>query len=122
MEYKATISEERAMLNDGLGKEAFEMAVIELLGQDALLGWELPIYETAQMFWNAGLQTAAAVCDARANLCGDKADKTDDHEDAIELKARAWQICVLAAEIRGLVVPNALHEPHAGNETTEAKK
>lgn len=94
------------MLNDGLGKEAFEMAVVNLLGQEALLGGEISIYQTAQMFWNAGLQTAAAVCDARANLCGDKADKTDDHDDAIELKARAWQICVLAAEIRELVTPN----------------
>lgn len=34
-------------------QDAFEMAVIELLGQEALLEEKISIYKTASMFWNA---------------------------------------------------------------------
>lgn len=94
-------------LHAELGQEAFDMAVIELLGPAALTGGTMSLIEAARIFWNAGVTTAATLCDKRATMCGDRADQTDDHEDAIELKARAWQMKVMAAEINSMTVPNA---------------
>lgn len=94
-------------LHAELGREAFDMAVIELLGPAALTGGTMSLIEAARIFWNAGLATASALCDKKATTWGDRADQTDDHEDAIELKARAWQMAVMAAEINGMKVPNA---------------
>ena len=90
-----------------LGQEAFDMAVIELLGPAALTGGTMSLIEAARIFWNAGVTTAATLCDTRATMCGDRADQCDDNEDAIELKARAWQMKVMAAEINSMTVPNA---------------
>lgn len=49
----------------------FEMAVIDLLGQDALLGGEISIYETAEMFWKAGRESMQKEC---AKVCNERAD------------------------------------------------
>ena len=98
----------RSALTAGLGQEAFDMAVLDLLGPAALTGGTMSLIEAARIFWNAGIETAGVLCDKRAMMCSDRADQTDDHEDAIELKARAWQMKVMAAEINGLTVPNAV--------------
>lgn len=45
-------------------------------------------------------EACAKVCEAKAKALGERADLCDDDEDAIELKARAWQMVVLAAELR----------------------
>lgn len=45
-------------------------------------------------------EQCARFCEAKANALGERADLCDDDEDAIELKARAWQMAVLAAELR----------------------
>ena len=98
-------------LHAELGQQAFDMAVIELLGPAALTGGTMSLLEAARIFWNAGITMAATFCDKRATMCGDRADLCDD--DAIELKARAWQMKVMAAEINSMTVPNALAQGEA---------
>lgn len=95
------------------------MAVVELLGPAALTGGTMSLIEAARIFWNAGVTTAATLCDKRATMCGDRADQTDDHEDAIELKARAWQMKVMAAEINSLTVANALAKGRAESASSD---
>lgn len=77
-----------------------------------------------QMAWitwdtatKAEREACAKVCDAKANALGERADLCDDDEDAIELKARAWQMAVLAAELREC--SNAPGKPTSANEPNE---
>lgn len=46
--------------------KAFEMAVIEHLGPEALAHGTMSIYQAAEIMWNAALEHAAEVCDAAA--------------------------------------------------------
>jgi hypothetical protein len=70
-----------------------------------------PIVETATMpeaamfdfvrgLIAAEREACAKLCDDKAKTLGARADCCDDEDDATELKALAWQMTVMAAEIR----------------------
>lgn len=56
--------------------------------------------DIARTFREDEREQCAAWCETKANALGERADLCDDDDDAIELKARAWQMAVLAAELR----------------------
>lgn len=45
-------------------------------------------------------EDCARLCDAKAKMLSERADKCEDADDATEIKALAWQLTVTAAEIR----------------------
>ena len=80
-----------------LGQIAFEAAAKETFCDK---GWS----EANQQKWEAAARAVAEelarMCEAKANALGVRADRCDDDEDAIELKARSWQMVVTAVELR----------------------
>ena len=68
-----------------------------MLDTTELLAWITQVTTTAVL---EERERCAKVCDARATACSEKADTAEYTEDAVELKAIAWQFSVLADEIR----------------------
>ncbi len=84
--------------------EIAEQLVTEWQKQDRMppMAWDFRGFAAAAaaMAADAEREACAAVCAAKAKALGEHADLCDDDEEATELKAQAWQMTVLAAELR----------------------
>jgi len=80
-----------------LGQIAYEAAA-------ATTGCQQAWADATQAKWEAAARAVteelAMMCEAKAKKLGRRADRCEDDEGAIELKARSWQMVVTAVELR----------------------